>query len=45
MEAKFQRMRDDGPNPLIDPAGYKAYVAERDQTFRAELTRQTAAAR
>lgn len=28
-------------NPFIDPAGYRAYVAEREQAFEKELTRQT----
>jgi metallo-beta-lactamase class B len=32
-------------NPFIDPAGYQAYVAEREQAFEKELTAQTAAAR
>jgi metallo-beta-lactamase class B len=32
-------------NPFIDPAGYRAYVAEREQAFEKELTRQTAEAR
>ena len=45
MEAKYARMKEGGPNPFIDPDGYKSYVAEREQTFRAELAKQTAAAR
>ena len=32
-------------NPFIDPAGYRAYVAEREQAFEKELTKQTAEAR
>ncbi len=28
-------------NPFIDPAGYKAYVAERELAFRRELQRQS----
>jgi hypothetical protein len=28
---------------FIDAAGYRAYVAEREQAFREELQRQTAA--
>jgi len=31
-------------NPFIDPAGYRAYVAERELAFETELTKQTAAA-
>jgi metallo-beta-lactamase class B len=37
MEAKFARIKEGGPNPFIDPLGYKSYVAEREHTFRAEL--------
>jgi metallo-beta-lactamase class B len=45
MEAKFARMKEHAANPFIDPEGYKSYVAEREQTFRAELAKQTAAAK
>jgi len=41
MEAKFARMRAGAANPYVDPAGYKAYVAEREQAFRRELEKQT----
>jgi metallo-beta-lactamase class B len=41
MEAKFARVKDGGTNPFIDPEGYKSYVAEREQTFRAELKKQS----
>jgi metallo-beta-lactamase class B len=43
MEAKVARMKPGEPNPFIDPEGYKSYVAEREQTFRAELAKQSAA--
>jgi metallo-beta-lactamase class B len=43
MEAKYARMKEGGPNPFIDPDGYKSYVAEREQTFLAELAKQKAA--
>ncbi len=42
MEAKFAKLKDGGANPFIDPAGYKAYVAERETAFRTELARQQA---
>ena len=42
MEQKYARMKSGAPNPFIDPDGYKAYVAEREQTFRTELTKQQA---
>ncbi len=45
MEAKFARMKDGEANPFIDPDGYKSYIAEREQTFLAELAKQKAAAR
>jgi metallo-beta-lactamase class B len=32
-------------NPFVDPDGYKAYVAEREQAFRKELARQQADAK
>ena len=43
MEAKFAQMKEGGPNPFIDPDGYKSYVAEREETFRAEFAKQAAA--
>lgn len=43
MEAKFARLKSGGTNPYIDPEGYKNYVAEREQAFRAELLQQEAA--
>lgn len=46
LAAKYQQRQASptGPNPFIDPTGYQAYVAEREQAFRAELARQQAAA-
>jgi len=40
MKAKYEKMKSGGPNPFIDPAGYKTYVAEREATFRKEWDRQ-----
>lgn len=40
MDAKFARIKAGGPNPFIDPQGYKSYVADRERTFQAELKRQ-----
>lgn len=42
MEAKFARLKQGGTNPFVDPEGYKSYVAEREQAFRAELKKQSA---
>ena len=38
--AKYEKMKAGGPNPFIDPDGYKAYVAEREATFQKEWQRQ-----
>ena len=40
MTAKYARLKTGGQNPFLDPEGYKQYVAEREQAFRAELARQ-----
>ncbi|HMD48604.1 MAG TPA: subclass B3 metallo-beta-lactamase [Bryobacteraceae bacterium] len=45
MEAKYAKLGKGGANPFVDPEGYKAYVAEREKTFQAELAKQTAAAK
>lgn len=39
--AKYPKLQAGDANPFIDPAGYKAYVAEREQAFRAELKKQS----
>ncbi len=41
MEAKFARLKEGGPNPFIDPEGYKAYVADRERAFLKELKKQS----
>jgi metallo-beta-lactamase class B len=43
MLAKRARMKPDGPNPFVDPEGYRKFVAEREQAFRDELAKQKAA--
>lgn len=40
MLGKIEKMKAGGPNPFVDPAGYKAYVAERKATFLKEWDRQ-----
>jgi len=40
MLAKLQRAPNEGTAAWIDPAGYKAAVAEREKAFEAELNRQ-----
>ena len=34
MKAKYEKMKAGSKDAFIDPDGYKAYVAERDDTFR-----------
>lgn len=41
MAEKLARMRP-GVNPFVDPAGYKAYIAEREQAYLNELQKQKA---
>jgi metallo-beta-lactamase class B len=38
--AKYEKKKPGAANPFIDPEGYKAYVAEREATFRKEWERQ-----
>jgi metallo-beta-lactamase class B len=40
MLAKYDKMKAGAANPFIDPDGYKAYIAEREATFRKEWDRQ-----
>ncbi len=38
---KYARRLSAKSNPFIDPAGYRTFVDEREQTFRTELAKQT----
>jgi len=40
LKAKYEKMKGGGENTLIDPEGYRAYVAEREATFQKEWKRQ-----
>ena len=42
LKDKLPKMTAGITNPFIDPEGYKAYVAEREQAFEKELTKETA---
>ncbi|HWU54597.1 MAG TPA: subclass B3 metallo-beta-lactamase [Rhizomicrobium sp.] len=42
MPAKYAKLKAGGPNPFIDPAGYKAYIANREAAFRKNLATQQA---
>jgi metallo-beta-lactamase class B len=43
MTEKYARWKAGDKNAFIDPAGYKAYVADREQAFETELQRQRTA--
>jgi len=45
MDEKVPRVKAGAPNPFIDPEGYKKFVTQKEADFRAELEKQTAAAR
>ncbi len=45
MQAKYAKLGNSDANPFIDPEGYRAYVNAKEQAFRAELAKQTAAAK
>jgi metallo-beta-lactamase class B len=40
LEEKYLLMKEGGANPFVDPSGYKKYIAQKEQDFRTELTRQ-----
>lgn len=40
---KYQHLQANSLNPFIDPAGYQAYIANREQAFLAELAHQKTA--
>jgi metallo-beta-lactamase class B len=42
MKAKYARMKDGAQGVFIDPDGYKAYIADREQAFETELKKQSA---
>lgn len=45
LETKYAEREKKGVAAFIDPEGYAKYVANREQAFRTELAKQTAAAR
>jgi metallo-beta-lactamase class B len=44
LQEKYARMKAGAANPFIDPDGYKAYVAQKEKDFYAELAKQKAGA-
>ena len=45
LTAKYPRWKNGDHGAFVDPAGYKAYITERQHAFEAELQRQTSATR
>jgi metallo-beta-lactamase class B len=41
MKEKYAKFKNGDRDAFIDPAGYKAYIADRQQAFEAELARQS----
>jgi metallo-beta-lactamase class B len=42
LKEKYPRWKAGDHDAFVDPAGYKAYIADREQAFKAELARQSA---
>jgi len=45
LEEKYPLRKEDGANPFVDPDGYKRFIAQKEQDFRAELAKQKLAAK
>jgi metallo-beta-lactamase class B len=45
MQEKYAKLQNGGPNPFIDPAGYKAHLDLQEMNFRAKLEEQQKAAK
>jgi metallo-beta-lactamase class B len=45
MREKYAKLGNGGPNPFIDPAGYKAHLDLQEMNFRAKLAEQQQAAK
>ena len=43
LETKYARLKEVGLAAFIDPEGYKKYVADKEEAFKAELAKQRAA--
>lgn len=43
LTGKYARWKNGDRNAFVDPAGYKAYIADRERTFEAKLQAQSAA--
>src|SRR5579863_4163974 len=45
MQEKYAKLGKGGPNPFIDPAGYRAYLNTMEKTFQGKLEEQKRASR
>jgi metallo-beta-lactamase class B len=45
LEEKYALLKDGGKNPFLDPGGYKSFIAQKEQDFRAELAEQQVASK
>jgi metallo-beta-lactamase class B len=45
LEEKYPLLKEGAANPFIDPAGYKKYIAQKEQDFYTELAKQKSAAK
>jgi metallo-beta-lactamase class B len=45
LQTKYARLKEGAAAPFVDPAGYKSYITDREETFRKDLAKQQAAAR
>jgi metallo-beta-lactamase class B len=40
LQEKYAKLQKGGPNPFIDPAGYKAHLDKQEKAFEAKLAEQ-----
>jgi metallo-beta-lactamase class B len=40
LEEKYRLIKEGSANPFVESDGYKKYIAQKEQDFRAELARQ-----
>jgi metallo-beta-lactamase class B len=45
LEEKYPLIKAGGANPFVDPEGCKKFIAQKEQDFRTELSRQKLAAK
>jgi len=45
MPEKYAKLKDGGPNPFIDPAGYRAHLDLQEKNFKEKLAEQQTAAK